>query len=417
MNDQGSNQSHNPPRRTFLPPVIAKAQRTTSSLLSVSEVPPIVHEVLESPGQPLDTETRAFMEPRFGHDFSHVRVHNDAKAAESAQMVNALAYTVGHDVVFGMGQYSPGTRTGQKLLSHELTHAVQQNQHSVNSGTAITMGTPGDHVEQEAHHTAANIMANHPASTASSERQPTLRRQEGVHLQEPQLGQSLGFRRSRIGLGVPQLRLDPEIEAQLRVIELLRGLVTLDNIRTGVTQLGGGRGSPNLFPPLGSGVTGRPQPAGGLGQPLPPAPAPLVPPPTPRPATLRDQLETETARPASIGDLLDAVLAIPSVDSAVTRLRTQAEGEVRRNWHLLSTGERALVITQGVLIAGGAIAGVASDPAARQFVLDQVQGRTIPIPGLPVTFQFNLTGPDQRLVIGLDVGALLPSSLGFHGSR
>src|SRR6266481_6002155 len=58
-----------------------------------SEVPPIVHEVLRSPGQPLDAATRAFMEPRFGHDFSRVRVHTDAKAAASARAVNALAYT------------------------------------------------------------------------------------------------------------------------------------------------------------------------------------------------------------------------------------------------------------------------------------------------------------------------------------
>src|SRR2546430_4522328 len=66
-----------------------------------SEVPPIVHEVLRSPGQPLDRETRAFMEPRFGHDFSNVRVHTDAKAAESACAVSALAYTVGADIGVG----------------------------------------------------------------------------------------------------------------------------------------------------------------------------------------------------------------------------------------------------------------------------------------------------------------------------
>ena len=90
-------------------------------------VPPIVHEVLRSSGRPLDAETRAFMEPRFGHDFSHVRVHNDAQAAESARKVNALAYTVGRDVVFGRGQYTPGTASGNRLLAHELTHVVQQH--------------------------------------------------------------------------------------------------------------------------------------------------------------------------------------------------------------------------------------------------------------------------------------------------
>src|SRR5215813_7566112 len=64
------------------------------------EVPSIVHDVLRSEGRPLDLQTRAFMEPRFGHDFSQVRVHTDSQAAESARMVNALAYTAGRDVVF-----------------------------------------------------------------------------------------------------------------------------------------------------------------------------------------------------------------------------------------------------------------------------------------------------------------------------
>jgi len=66
------------------------------------------------------------MEPRFGHDFSQVRVHTNAKVAESARAVNALAYTVGRDVVFGVGQYAPTTSAGQRLLAHELTHVVQQ---------------------------------------------------------------------------------------------------------------------------------------------------------------------------------------------------------------------------------------------------------------------------------------------------
>src|SRR5437660_938345 len=80
-----------------------------NSTLKDHNVPPIVHDVLNAPGQPLDAATRAFFEPRFGHDFSRVRVHTDAKAAESARAVNATAYTVGRDIVFGAAQYSPGT--------------------------------------------------------------------------------------------------------------------------------------------------------------------------------------------------------------------------------------------------------------------------------------------------------------------
>ena len=101
-------------------------QRSAINPSSAYDVPPIVHEVLRSPGQSLDANTRAFMEPRFGHDFSGVRVHTDARAAESARAVNALAYTVGNNVVFGAGQYAPQSNVGKRLMAHELAHVVQQ---------------------------------------------------------------------------------------------------------------------------------------------------------------------------------------------------------------------------------------------------------------------------------------------------
>ena len=89
--------------------------------------PPIVNEVLNLPGQPLDTRTRAYLEPHFGYDFSQVHVHSGAKAAESAQAVGALAYTVGNDVVFGQGHYVAGAVASNQLLAHELVHVVQQS--------------------------------------------------------------------------------------------------------------------------------------------------------------------------------------------------------------------------------------------------------------------------------------------------
>lgn len=81
---------------------------------------------LRGGGQPLPPSARAFFEPRFGQDFSGVRVHTDEQAAESALAMNALAYTVGSNVVFGAGQYAPGMARGRELLAHELTHVVQQ---------------------------------------------------------------------------------------------------------------------------------------------------------------------------------------------------------------------------------------------------------------------------------------------------
>ena len=92
----------------------------------VSEAPPLVHDVIRSQGEPLDSATREFFEPRFGRDLSKVRVHRDVRAASSALSVNAIAYTVGRDVVFGAGQYSPTTSAGRHLIAHELTHVLQQ---------------------------------------------------------------------------------------------------------------------------------------------------------------------------------------------------------------------------------------------------------------------------------------------------
>jgi hypothetical protein len=121
-------------------------------------VPPIVHDVLRSPGQPLDAATRAFFEPRFGHDFSGVRVHTDARAAESAQAVNALAYTVGRNIVFGNGIPASGTTAGRRLLAHELTHVVQQRG-STSSASPLTLSPTADPAEREADSMAERALA------------------------------------------------------------------------------------------------------------------------------------------------------------------------------------------------------------------------------------------------------------------
>ncbi len=121
-----------------------------------------VNNVLQAPGRPLDAATRAFMEPRIGYDLSAVRVHTDAQAGQSAQAIQARAYTAGHNVVFGTGQYVPGTSSGHHLLAHELTHVVQQASGPV-AGTRISdnlsISHPSDPFEQHARVNAAQIIA------------------------------------------------------------------------------------------------------------------------------------------------------------------------------------------------------------------------------------------------------------------
>jgi len=151
-----------------------KLQRSPAQHDAPAAVPSIVHEVLRSPGEALDANTRAWMETRFGDapvrpienaqvqnqlkvspadddyeraaearagqvmqtreasrlpgfDFGGVRIHADTRAAESAQAMHALAYTVGRDIVFGAEQYASATESGRRLLAHELTHVVQQS--------------------------------------------------------------------------------------------------------------------------------------------------------------------------------------------------------------------------------------------------------------------------------------------------
>ena len=111
--------------------------------------PPVVHEALRSPGQPLDPATRTFFERRFRQPFGDVTVHAGPRAARSARAVNAHAYTVGHRIVFGAGQYSPRTAAGRRLLAHELTHVVQQRSAQPAAET-LAIGDSSDSLEQEA---------------------------------------------------------------------------------------------------------------------------------------------------------------------------------------------------------------------------------------------------------------------------
>ena len=130
-----------------------------------------VHEVPGlGGGRPLEPEVRADMKARLGHDFSHVRVHDDSRAHESATAVNANAYTVGSDVVFQRGGYNPATSEGKLTLAHELTHVVQQSQGPVD-GTEVPGGIrvsePGDRFEREAAANAEKAVST-PAPAAPS---------------------------------------------------------------------------------------------------------------------------------------------------------------------------------------------------------------------------------------------------------
>jgi hypothetical protein len=109
-------------------------QRRANTVGAMSDAPSIVRQTLGGSGRPLDSATRTDMESRFGYDFGDARIHADGQAAESAKSIDALAYTVGNNIAFGEGQYTPHSYTGRGLLAHELAHVVQQGG-GVNGGS------------------------------------------------------------------------------------------------------------------------------------------------------------------------------------------------------------------------------------------------------------------------------------------
>ena len=131
-------------------------------------VPPMVQEVLRSPGQPLDPRTRSFMEPRFRHSFQSVRVHNDERAAESARSIGAHAFAAGNQIVFGQGHYVPSSPAGRRLLAHELAHVVQQSSASVaaHDAGALQIAEPRSSLESEADRVGETIAASHSVAVA-----------------------------------------------------------------------------------------------------------------------------------------------------------------------------------------------------------------------------------------------------------
>lgn len=145
-------------------------RRVSNGAGGLSEAPSIVDDVLHSPGQQLDAATRAFFEPRFGYDFSRVRVHADLGATESARAVNASAYTVGQHVVFESSQFDPGSHGGRKLLAHELAHVIQQSKPRGSSATSV--------LEDEAKAVSARASESHQVSISGVVPQGVLLRQE-----------------------------------------------------------------------------------------------------------------------------------------------------------------------------------------------------------------------------------------------
>ncbi len=133
-------------------------QRMASGDTPQTIAPPVVHQVLQQPGRPLDSPSRNYMESRFGQDFGQVRVHTDGQAAESAKALQARAYTIGRDIIFGANEFQPQTTAGKDLLAHELTHHLQQQS---NHGEQTAMRVEVEDCDEAAGHSPDDLLVVH----------------------------------------------------------------------------------------------------------------------------------------------------------------------------------------------------------------------------------------------------------------
>lgn len=139
----------------------------TSPTADTSSTLPFVEEVVLRGGSPIEPEIRAPLETWFGHSFNNVRIHTDSRANDSAQAVQALAYTVGPHIVFREGSYKPDTAAGRRLLVHEFAHVLQQSGGASSSGPAMIAPRSGA-LEEEAKSASRSVIGDsHPRVNSS----------------------------------------------------------------------------------------------------------------------------------------------------------------------------------------------------------------------------------------------------------
>lgn len=181
-------------------------QRKATNTVYEPVAPAIVGDVLESSGEPLEPAARRFMESRFGHDFSRVRIHADARAGKSADAISASAYTAGNHIVFAGGRYSPGSAEGQHLLAHELTHVLQQQAPGIFPST-IPLGALDDRAEHEAERMALAAVHGNTSFRPMTRRPVTLMRQP-QSLGDVPVAEQRAIQVSTMQVTVPTERID-----------------------------------------------------------------------------------------------------------------------------------------------------------------------------------------------------------------
>lgn len=194
-------------------------QRSAFGSSSAKSNLPMVNEVLRSPGQALDSGVRSFFETRLGHDFTQVRIHTDARAAESAGAMGALAYTVGNSVVFGRGQYAPAMAQGKALLAHELVHVVQQS--SAATSGSLVAGVADSVEEQEAATVASQTVGGRSDVRPVQTRTPLQLARQPAGPTTPAAGPATPTRVNLVRVSCESNTIEFETDAGVYIYELL----------------------------------------------------------------------------------------------------------------------------------------------------------------------------------------------------
>ncbi|OBC00027.1 hypothetical protein A5784_21045 [Mycobacterium sp. 852013-50091_SCH5140682] len=367
-------------------------------------------------GAPLPAEIQESMESRFGEDFSRVRVHTDAAAARSARALNAAACTLGHDITFSAGRYAPGTETGTRLIAHELAHVVQQSR----SGTRLQAKPDTENATPLLRAPTAATLAGfaHSGSQLTAEHAPLVQSLAQLYFRmataspgvvllltghtdltgEERQNVELGRQRaaavaaSLVAAGVPidfiriesagenepvvqtpgreprNRRVEARFEQVPSKFEKPPNTWTFSPIDPSKVPPDAGklppRPNPIFLPPAGQGST--PAPGGGT---------------TPQtvPPSRDDRAPATVPRSGSAGDLAEAVIKYPEI----ARMIDDAVARAQRDWKNLKPGEKAAVVVVGSAMAAAAVVAVASDPGLRAGALDQIDGKSVAVPGAP----------------------------------
>jgi hypothetical protein len=215
--DRIADQVMSAPVNADLKPTPKGIQRLANQTTGNFSAPASVDRALSSAGSPLDSALRQEMGQRFGYDFSRVRVHTSAVAEQSAQEINANAYTVGQNIVFGANRFSPATREGRRLIAHELTHVVQQSRADATANGQSPSSTSSD--QHEPLSSSNNVVQRDLAI------EPTSPNPQAVNLTAAQIRDAIRFNRRRYDaastseiqdiVGAPQTGVFDELTIQL----------------------------------------------------------------------------------------------------------------------------------------------------------------------------------------------------------